>query len=181
MHPILGTLVTGGVLYGISLLYTLYRYLKRKALQFKGKHVFITGGSEGLGLSLATKLYNQGAHVTIVARNVDRLKKASEDISKSMKGKVQYFSFDMNNPDVKDVNNLIEDAEKDFGPIDYLFCVAGLSMPSMFLDADPEIFDIQMNTNYFGYVKVSQPIAQRMAKRRSGTIVYVASILGALT
>lgn len=38
-----------------------------------------------------------------------------------------------------------------------------------------------MSINYLGYVKMSQPVAQRMAKRKEGTIVYVSSILAAMT
>ena len=182
MHPILGALVTGGVLFGLSLLYTFYRYLfKRINLQYRGKHVFITGGYSGLGFSIATMLYKRGAYVTIVARSTDKLKKAAETISNVKGGKIQYFSFDFNNPDIRDVNKLLDDAEENFGNIEYLFCNAGFSLPNMFLEADPSYFERQINTNYLGYVKTSQPVAKRMAKRKSGTIVYTASILGAMT
>lgn len=54
-------------------------------------------------------------------------------------------------------------------------------MPALFLEADPDSFEKQMSINYLGYVKMSQPVAQRMAKRKQGTIVYVSSILGTMT
>ena len=40
------------------------------------QHVYITGGSTGLGLSLAKILAKKGAHVSIVARNQERIDKA---------------------------------------------------------------------------------------------------------
>ena len=40
------------------------------------QHVYITGGSTGLGLSLAIILTKKGAHVSIVARNQGRIDKA---------------------------------------------------------------------------------------------------------
>lgn len=130
MNYFVGALVTGGISYALALLFAFYRYfIKKRTIRYKDKHIFITGGSAGLGEALATKLYNAGAWVTIVARNVDNLKKASENISKSGKGKIQYFSFDMNNPDIKDVNKLIDNAEDSFGPINYLVCNAGFSLP----------------------------------------------------
>lgn len=135
-------------------------------------------GSTGLGLSLAQKLYKKGASVTIVARNKDRLSKVTEDILKTNDGKIQYFSFDTSNPNTEDVKNLISEAETAFGPIDYLFCNAGYSLPEMFLEADLDNYQKQIDLNYMGYVKISHPIAQSMAKRRTGTIVYVASVLG---
>mmetsp|Transcript_8742 Transcript_8742/g.8293 ORF Transcript_8742/g.8293 Transcript_8742/m.8293 type:complete len:301 (+) Transcript_8742:1-903(+) len=192
MHPFLGALLTGGMLYGAALLYTIYRYLfKRSGLKYKGKHVFITGGSTGLGLSIATKLFRKGAKVTIIARNEDKLKKAAETISKKGDGRVQYFTFDCSNPDVNEVEKLLDKAEGEFGHIQYLFCTAGFSLPNMFLEADQTFFERQINTNYLGYVKMSQPVAKRMAERNrnnkgsklgdSGTIVYTSSILGVLT
>lgn len=51
----------------------------------------------------------------------------------------------------------------------------------MFLEADLDYYEYQMKTNYLNYVKTSQTMAKRMVQRKSGTIVYVSSILGALT
>ena len=48
----------------------------RRPLLTPLQHVYITGGSTGLGLSLATLLVKKGAHVSIVARNQNRLDKA---------------------------------------------------------------------------------------------------------
>lgn len=44
------------------------------------RHVFITGGSEGLGLSIAKKLLMRGSLITIVSRNEEKLKKAAKEI-----------------------------------------------------------------------------------------------------
>lgn len=164
-------------------MYTLYRRLfKRKNIDYNGRHVFITGGSSGLGESLATKLYNAGAFVTIVARTEVNLRNVCDKQSKvkqdGKQGKIQYFVFDMNNPEIKAVTRLIDDAEAKFGPINFLFCNAGFSLPQMFLNSEPDAFEKNMSVNYFGYAKISHPVAQRMADRRQGTIVYVSSILG---
>lgn len=174
--------IAGCSLYGISFLYTLYRYLiKSRKQNFKSKHVFITGGSAGLGKSLAKKLYDSGAFVTIVARDESKLKAVCEELSASPAGKVQYFSFDMCDPSSAAVTALVDKAEEAFGLVDYLFCNAGSSLPYLFLEAEPESFKKMMDVNYLGYAKLSQPVAKRMARRGSGAIVYVASILGVMT
>ena len=134
----------------------------------------------GLGESLANKLCKAGAFVTVVARSEDKLKNVVENAAKGASGKAQYFAFDMCNPKTSDVEALLDKAEDTFGPIDYLICNAGSSLPAMFLEADPDSFEKQMKLNYLGYVKWSQPVAKRMAKRKSGTIVYVSSILGVM-
>lgn len=45
-----------------------------------GKHVFVTGGTQGLGLALAKKYAAQGAKVTIVARTQSALDAAKKEI-----------------------------------------------------------------------------------------------------
>ena len=56
---------------------------RRKLTDFKNKHVFITGGSSGLGKSIAVNFAREGAHVTIVARDVKKLEDAKKEIEVS--------------------------------------------------------------------------------------------------
>merc|ERR1719230_2409436 len=58
----------------------LYRLTNRPGFDVRNKHVFITGGSAGLGLALARLCYTRGARVTIVARNIAQLNQAKADI-----------------------------------------------------------------------------------------------------
>ena len=48
--------------------------------RYSMQHVYITGGSSGLGLALAKTLAAQGAHVSIIARNKTKLADALADI-----------------------------------------------------------------------------------------------------
>jgi 3-dehydrosphinganine reductase len=65
---------------------------KRYTLNLNGKHVFITGGSEGLGLAFAKKCHLNGANVTIVSRSEEKLKKAMAEIDFNGKN---YFVLDV--------------------------------------------------------------------------------------
>lgn len=62
----------------------------------------VTGGSSGIGLSVARHVASLGAKVTLVARNVERLEKAKqevESVSVNEEGggsQVQYFSGEWN-------------------------------------------------------------------------------------
>jgi 3-dehydrosphinganine reductase len=47
------------------------------------QHVYVTGGSQGLGLSLSVLLAQKGAHISIVARNQENLDKALKEIEVS--------------------------------------------------------------------------------------------------
>jgi 3-dehydrosphinganine reductase len=51
-----------------------------KLTDYKNKHVLITGGSAGLGKSLAIKLAKVGANITILARDAKKLEAAKKEI-----------------------------------------------------------------------------------------------------
>lgn len=50
--------------------------LRRNKWKPQAKHVFITGGSQGLGLAVAELLASKGAHVTICSRTESKLREA---------------------------------------------------------------------------------------------------------
>lgn len=61
--------------------------LARK-ISYSGQHIFITGGSTGIGLALAYEFLNAGSSVTIVARTRSKMDKALEGLRdiKKVKG-----------------------------------------------------------------------------------------------
>merc|ERR1712130_605685 len=56
-----------------------------------GKHVYISGGSQGLGLSLACLFADRGANVTVVARTQSKLDDATKQIEAHRKNPTQQF------------------------------------------------------------------------------------------
>ena len=49
---------------------------------FSNKLAFITGGSSGIGLAIARKLFSYGANLIIIARNSEKLEDARRDIER---------------------------------------------------------------------------------------------------
>lgn len=69
----------------LAAVYYFVKANKRDKIDLHGKHCVITGGSSGIGWELCLDAFQQGAHVSIVARNMDRLNKikaALEDMKK---------------------------------------------------------------------------------------------------
>jgi len=56
-------------------------FRRRNAISFYGTSVVITGGSRGLGLVLARELAAEGANLTIMARDIDAVERAAQDLS----------------------------------------------------------------------------------------------------
>ena len=72
----------------------------RKRKDFNGLHIFITGGSQGIGFSLARKLYQRGANVSIAARTRSKLDEAVRQIQMSegdqwLPGSIQAYELDV--------------------------------------------------------------------------------------
>jgi 3-dehydrosphinganine reductase len=84
-HSLVWT-TSGAVLVGVVLsliLSTTMGLLGGKKWKPQGKNVFITGGSQGLGLALAELLAAKGANVTICSRTESKLREAVEKVKVS--------------------------------------------------------------------------------------------------
>lgn len=73
---------------------------------FTGSHVFITGGSEGLGYSLAEQFLKEKANVTIISRSESKLAKAKESLSNQINinkypGRIHYEPADTTDISIK--------------------------------------------------------------------------------
>lgn len=55
-------------------------------LKLAGAHVLITGGSSGIGLEIGKECARQGAFITLVARNKQKLDEAKEEVEKCLNG-----------------------------------------------------------------------------------------------
>ncbi|KAJ1635695.1 hypothetical protein T492DRAFT_964241 [Pavlovales sp. CCMP2436] len=130
-------------------------------LQLRGKHVLLTGGSQGLGKALALECAKRGAAVTIMARGAAPLAAAKAELelvcaaaaasSKTVTAKVETAPADVT--DAKAVTAAVRAAEGAQGrAVDVLFCVAGMAEPGYFLEQPAELFERQMKLNYLGTV-----------------------------
>eukprot|EP00292_Cryptomonas_paramecium_P008569 CAMPEP_0113687420 /NCGR_PEP_ID=MMETSP0038_2-20120614/15923_1 /TAXON_ID=2898 /ORGANISM="Cryptomonas paramecium" /LENGTH=275 /DNA_ID=CAMNT_0000608027 /DNA_START=9 /DNA_END=833 /DNA_ORIENTATION=+ /assembly_acc=CAM_ASM_000170 len=134
----------------------------RGRVDYKGKHVLITGGSEGIGKAMAKEFVRRGANVTIVARTESKLIAAQEEIKKLARDGqiVRYAAADVSNFEI--VNEVVKTSEAAAGPIFVLVANAGSSVPGYFLEQDPSVFEQQMRVNYLGVVHAAKAAAPGM-------------------
>jgi len=146
---------------------------------FKGKLVYITGGSSGIGLSLARILCARGARILLCARNEKRLLAAKRDIEKSAGpagGQVMTLSLDVSSP--RDVNTKMKRAVKEFGVPDILVNSAGINTHAdRFENMTIEGLDEVMRTNVYGTWGVTRALVGPMRERK-GHVVILASAAG---
>ncbi|KAG0151718.1 hypothetical protein CROQUDRAFT_712677 [Cronartium quercuum f. sp. fusiforme G11] len=150
----------------------------------QGKHCYIGGGSQGLGLSLACLLAQKGAHVTIVARHQKKLDKALaliETQRQSPTQKFQALSFDLTSSVQAD--SALELAARPFGgkvPEVVFACAGGAAgYLDFFIKLSPEALKSSVDINYWTAVWTAQSAARRMAKEGiHGRIILTSSVIG---
>ncbi|EAU87444.1 oxidoreductase [Coprinopsis cinerea okayama7 len=148
-----------------------------------GKHVYIPGGSQGLGLALATLLVQRGAHVSIVARNQDRLNIALAEMEKCRQTPSQILQARSHSlstaQGAKAALEAICAAHNGEAPDAVLTC-AGSSKPMFFLEMTEGDLANGMTNGYWVQAWTAWAAAKKMAqqKKRGAKIVLVSSMLG---
>lgn len=147
--------------------------------QLNGRVVVITGGSLGIGRSLAIKCVQNGANVIVISRNEQNLTTIKDELeSKRINETQRVITKQADVTSIGQVYKVFDEIVADFNQIDYLINCAGKSVSSSFDDASIEDFKLMINLNYFGTLYPTKYVVKQMKKQRSGNIVIVSSIAG---
>lgn len=145
-------------------------------LGLKGKGAIVTGGSLGIGQSIALDLAREGCSVAINYRRHDtEAKQVVADIEKlGVKGLA--VKADVSN--YKDAEKMVEAVKEAFGSFDILVCNAGITWDGMIWKMSEEQFDQVISVNLKGYFNYNKVAAIHFMDQRYGKIVNVSSING---
>ena len=122
----------------------------------KGKKILVTGGSTGIGFSIAKKCLSVGASVVITGRNLDKLEEAS---SKLNNPNLKYIIWDVSDIDILK-QKIQESTELLGGDIDILVNNAGVIGSTAFPDISEDLWDKVYNTNSKGLYFLSQELCK---------------------
>jgi dehydrogenase/reductase SDR family member 7B len=145
-------------------------------MKFKGKTVWITGASEGIGAALALGLFNQGATVVLSARNITKLGELKKKFDDMDEGRCHVVSCDVTNQ--SDITLAAEKIKKLLPRLDILINNAGVSQRSYALETDISVVRALFEVNFFGSVMVTQSILPWMIAQGGGIIVVMSSMAG---
>lgn len=149
--------------------------MERKLLE--GNVAFVTGASRGIGLAIALALAKQGATVigTATTQNsADGITRKLEEISAPGMGVL------MNVNDVDQISKAFDIANKQFGDISILINNAGITRDNLLVRMKNEEWDEVMATNLKSIFYLSKIVLRTMMKARSGRIINISSVVGAI-
>lgn len=151
------------------------------SITLTSRHVLITGGSSGIGLALAQLAGLEGARISIVGRDTEKLKSARVSIhdyyekSKPRKGAlkeaelppVHFFSADVKS--YESIENAVNAAVAESGPLDVLICSHGIAVPHTFEDTTLEVMNLMLDTNLKGNLHTIKAALPHISKSRPST------------
>jgi NAD(P)-dependent dehydrogenase (short-subunit alcohol dehydrogenase family) len=147
-----------------------------KQFNLSGKVAIITGGSKGLGFSMAAGLASAGANVMLVNRNKDEGESSAKELKDAFGTTVISLAADIT--DRKQTEEMVASALGAFGKIDILINSAGINIRGPIDEVSPEDFQKVMNVNVNGTWLCNRAVTQHMKKNKSGRIINLASTLG---
>ncbi len=138
-------------------------------MELKNKTVVITGGSEGLGLSIVKKFLAKDCIVHIISRDKSKQEKVSAEINNK-----NLFTHQA------DVSNYTEIAQtiNNIGDIDILINNAGIWLEGNLVDYDYETISKVIDVNTKGTIYCTKLVLPMMQKKNEGYILNVSSTSG---
>jgi gluconate 5-dehydrogenase len=137
------------------------------------KKILITGSAQGLGFLMATGLAEYGAEILVNDITQDRAQTAVEKL-KAEGFKARAVSFDVTN--YEQVNQAIDDIEKNIGSIDVLINNAGIQRRHPFAEFPEKEWNDVIAVNQTAVFFVSQAVSRHMINRKQGKIINICSM-----
>lgn len=141
-------------------------------LGLTGKHVLITGGSKGIGESLAHAFAAEGCHIVVSSRDKALLEKTAGEVARKHNAKVTAFPADLSKGSER------ERLHQAFPDIDILVNNAGAIPAGGLLNLTMETWVEAWQLKVFGYIHMSQLYYARMKPRKNGVILNILGMAG---
>jgi NAD(P)-dependent dehydrogenase (short-subunit alcohol dehydrogenase family) len=137
-------------------------------MKLKGKVAIITGGSRGIGRSIAEAFLQNGARVAIAARSIEDLEKTLIDLQSD--GDIICIPTDVSKG--QSVRNMVEQTICQYGHIDILVNSAGIQAPiGPLIKVDIEEWINNVHINFIGTVLCCKYVLPFMVSKKKGKII----------
>ena len=140
-----------------------------------GKTALVTGASRGIGAAIADTLAQAGATVIGTATSDSGAAAIGERLAQwNGQGRA------LNAAEADGIEKLIADIEKEFGKLDILVNNAGITRDNLLMRMKEEEWDEIMQVNLKSVFRASKAVLRGMMKQRSGRIINITSVVGAM-
>jgi len=142
------------------------------------KSALVTGASRGIGRSIALQLAEEGYNVAV---NYAGSKDKAEAVVEEIKAKgVESFAIQANVAKGDEVKEMIKEVVSQFGSVDVLVNNAGITKDNLLMRMKEQEWDDVIDTNLKGVFNCIQKATPQMLRQRSGAIINLSSVVGAV-
>jgi 3-oxoacyl-[acyl-carrier protein] reductase len=143
-------------------------------MEVKGKNVFITGSTRGIGAAIAEAFAKAGANIVLNGRG----EIPQEKIDAITAYGVSCVGVSGDISDYEKAGEMIKEAEEKLGAINILVNNAGITNDKLVMRMDAEDFKRCLDINLTGTFNMTQHVLKKMMKLREGAIINLASVSG---
>ena len=143
-------------------------------MEIKGKNVFVTGSSRGIGLAIAHEFAQQGANVVLNGRRPIKEEVLADFQSYGVK--VLAVSGDIS--DQADAKRMVQETIDQLGSVDILVNNAGITKDGLAMRMSEDDFESVLKVNLTGTFNMTQAVLKPMTKAREGAIINLSSVVG---
>jgi 3-oxoacyl-[acyl-carrier protein] reductase len=136
----------------------------------------VTGGTRGIGLSIAKRLAADGYDLLISYRGDDAVAESAKAELAAIGRRVEVIAADVSSAD--GAGQVIETAMERLGKVDALINNAGITRDMLLMRMSEEDWDAVLATNLKGAFLCSKAAVRPMLRQRSGRIVNITSVVG---
>lgn len=143
-------------------------------MRLKGKNALITGAAQGIGKSIALSMAKEGANVGIADVNIESAENTAAEINAlGVKG----IAIGIDVSKQESVSEAFGTFTNELGSLDILINNAGITKDNIIMRMKEEDWDAVLNINLKGSFLCCKEAVKLMAKKRSGKIVSISSVV----
>lgn len=143
-------------------------------MDLKGKNIFITGASRGIGAGIAKKCAELGARVAFTYSSAQA---QAEAVLASLPGS-GHLTFKMNVTNKEEVDSVCGRVLEAFGEVHGVVNNAGITKDQLLLRMKDDDFDAVLKANLYGPYYVSKAFAKNLLRAKNASVVNISSVIG---
>jgi len=143
-------------------------------MRLKDKIAIVTGASSDIGAAIVKRFVEEGAHVVLVGRRIDALKKTSSAIKN---GDKQTVTIPCDITDEAQVIQTVDQVFTHYGRIDILVNnAATINDPIHFHEMSDSTWTNLIDINMVGTFRMTRAVLNKMLEKKGGSIINIGSI-----
>lgn len=140
-------------------------------MDLTGKHIIVTGASQGIGKETAVHIAKLGAKVSLIARTEDKLKAVTE----AMEG-AGHSSFPYDLKNIDGIEELVKNIVANQGPADGLVHCAGIANMRPLQMTKYDFLHDMMLLNFYSFAELTRCISKKTNFTPGCSIVAISSV-----